>query len=83
MCKSQNDKLPVYSIFKSIHLWQGMNVVCVIVVVLQESDNVDSNVEERLLNAAVRALLLRSQRQSRNSVLHQPQRSVLISLYGK
>lgn len=39
-----------------------------------ESDSVDNSIDERLLNAALRALLLGSQRETRNSVLHQPQR---------
>lgn len=57
-----------------------LNVICAAAVVLQEGDSADDTVDERLLNAALRALLLGAQRQSRNSVLHQPQRSVLITV---
>ncbi|XP_061640909.1 pro-FMRFamide-related neuropeptide FF like [Phyllopteryx taeniolatus] len=39
-----------------------------------ESVKVDSSVDNRLLTALLRALLLGSRREVRNSVLHQPQR---------
>ncbi|XP_075997424.1 pro-FMRFamide-related neuropeptide FF like [Genypterus blacodes] len=39
-----------------------------------ESENTDSSVDNHLLTSVLRALLLGSQRQTRNSVLHQPQR---------
>ncbi|XP_061544485.1 pro-FMRFamide-related neuropeptide FF like isoform X2 [Phycodurus eques] len=43
-----------------------------------ESVKVDSSVDNRLLTALLRALLLGSRREVRNSVLHQPQRLELI-----
>ncbi|XP_061688987.1 pro-FMRFamide-related neuropeptide FF like [Syngnathoides biaculeatus] len=39
-----------------------------------ESVKVDSSVDNRLLTALLRALLLGSHREARNSILHQPQR---------
>ncbi|XP_041636628.1 pro-FMRFamide-related neuropeptide FF like [Cheilinus undulatus] len=39
-----------------------------------ESENTDNSIDERLLTAVLRALLLGYQRETRTSVLHQPQR---------
>ncbi|KAJ0023951.1 hypothetical protein NQD34_003850 [Periophthalmus magnuspinnatus] len=39
-----------------------------------ESDSIEDTVDERLLTLALKALLFGSQRETRNSVLHQPQR---------
>ncbi|KAK7915557.1 hypothetical protein WMY93_011318 [Mugilogobius chulae] len=41
---------------------------------LLESDSIDNAVDESLLTMALKALLFGSQREARNSVLHQPQR---------
>uniref|UniRef100_A0A672IBG3 Neuropeptide FF-amide peptide precursor like n=1 Tax=Salarias fasciatus TaxID=181472 RepID=A0A672IBG3_SALFA len=42
--------------------------------VLNEMENRENSIDERLLASVLRALLLGSQRETRNSVLHQPQR---------
>ncbi|KAJ0068517.1 hypothetical protein NL108_008890, partial [Boleophthalmus pectinirostris] len=38
-----------------------------------ESESIDNTVDERLLTLALKALLFGAQRETRNSVLHQPQ----------
>ncbi|XP_075966506.1 pro-FMRFamide-related neuropeptide FF like [Anarhichas minor] len=39
-----------------------------------ESEDTDDSIDDRLLTAVLKALLLGSQRETRNSVLHHPQR---------
>ncbi|XP_019952176.2 pro-FMRFamide-related neuropeptide FF like [Paralichthys olivaceus] len=59
----QNDILPGSSEENMADLLLGL-----------KSENTDNSIDDRLLTSVLRALLLGPQRETRNSVLHQPQR---------
>lgn len=56
----------------SLHSEVGFEIL----LSFQGGKNPDNGIDDHLLSTVLRALLLGAQRETRNSVLHQPQRSV-------